>query len=346
MAAPGARDPCPGQKVQCYQECSAKAAKSAGERGKAQLHRGTVNQSSPAGQHSLARSQRRCWEERVDERTENLGQNSLTIPMNSLLTELEPRDFLLLPCSATSLPLTKTHNATGLASQHRSVFIFKSTFPMQVTINSSQTLARASFLHLTLLRLATTVPLSLQLQLSWSRKSLISSKILRPTKNQCWNVLVLLFVLSRTSQMTQAQDIWIILLDYIYKYSEHPNFASYTKISMPSSARYSFIFISQRIERKQRTLFIRNKPINPPNDIWNSPKNPRQTWDSFLVSLISVGLTSRVLYPTQLLCHARGLWKKRYLRAEKPRLNLRRCCHSKECLLVRTAWLEWKKIIA
>lgn len=142
-------------------------------------------------------------------------------------------------------------------------------------------------------------------------------------KNQCWNVLVLWSVLSCTSQMTQAQDIWIILLDYIYKYSEHPNFVPYTKISVASSARYSFIFVSQRIERKQRTPFIRHKPINPPNDIWNSPKNPSQTWDSFLVSFISVGLTSRVLYPTQLLCHTHGLWKERYLRAEKPHLNLR-----------------------
>lgn len=96
-------------------------------------------------------------------------------------------------------------------------------------------------------------------------------------KNQCWKVLVLLPILSCTSQMTQAQDMWIILLDYIYKYSEHPNFVLYTKISVVSSARYSFIFISQRTERKQRTLFIRHKPINSPNDIWNSPKNPGQT---------------------------------------------------------------------
>lgn len=137
MAAPEARDLCPGQKVQWYQGCPARAAKGGGQRGKAQLHRGTVNQSSPAGQHSLARSQRRCWEERVDKRTENLGQNSLSMLMNSLWTELEPRDFLLLACFATSLPLTKAHNATGLASRHRSVFILQSTFPMQVMINSS-----------------------------------------------------------------------------------------------------------------------------------------------------------------------------------------------------------------
>lgn len=43
LAAPGARGLCPAQKVQWYQGCSARAAKSAGQRGKVQLHRGTVN---------------------------------------------------------------------------------------------------------------------------------------------------------------------------------------------------------------------------------------------------------------------------------------------------------------
>lgn len=90
LAAAEARDPCPAQKVQWYQGCSARDAKSAGQRGKAQLHKGTVNQSFPAGQPG------KKPQEKIDERTKNLGQNSLSMPMNSLLTELEPRDFLFL----------------------------------------------------------------------------------------------------------------------------------------------------------------------------------------------------------------------------------------------------------